>query len=131
MSVHSSPILCVRVVVLCGWGARISRAMRSVCVCVCVCVQVWLDNPELMSADPGAQYAATIDIDMNTITEPILCAPNDPDDARLLSEVMGDKIDEVRHHLADAIYTLSPFGRCRQSCTCHFGSHDEGLMRSV
>jgi len=58
-------------------------------------MQVWLDNPELMSADPGAQYAATIDIDMNTITEPILCAPNDPDDARLLSDVMGDKIDEV------------------------------------
>ena len=27
--------------------------------------------------------------------EPVLCAPNDPDDARLLSEVMGDKIDEV------------------------------------
>ncbi len=29
------------------------------------------------------------------IKEPILCAPNDPDDARLLSEVQGDKIDEV------------------------------------
>ncbi len=29
------------------------------------------------------------------ITEPILCAPNDPDDARLLSQVAGDKVDEV------------------------------------
>lgn len=32
---------------------------------------------------------------MDEITEPILCAPNDPDDARLLSEVTGEKIDEV------------------------------------
>lgn len=29
------------------------------------------------------------------IKEPILCAPNDPDDARLLSDVQGEKIDEV------------------------------------
>jgi len=32
---------------------------------------------------------------MDELTEPILCAPNDPDDARLLSEVTGRKIDEV------------------------------------
>ena len=32
---------------------------------------------------------------MDDIKEPILCAPNDPDDARLLSEVMGEKVDEV------------------------------------
>ena len=42
------------------------------------------------------EYAATINIDLNAITEPILCAPNDPDDARLLSEVQGEKIDEAR-----------------------------------
>ena len=29
------------------------------------------------------------------MTEPIVCAPNDPDDARLLSEVAGDNVDEV------------------------------------
>merc|ERR1712127_506257 len=29
------------------------------------------------------------------ITEPIVCCPNDPDDAKLLSDVMGEKIDEV------------------------------------
>jgi hypothetical protein len=29
------------------------------------------------------------------VTEPIVCAPNDPDDARLLSEVAGDSVDEV------------------------------------
>nr|VUD26132.1 bifunctional aconitate hydratase 2/2-methylisocitrate dehydratase [Salmonella sp. NCTC 7297] len=36
-----------------------------------------------------------IDIDLADIKEPILCAPNDPDDARLLSDVQGEKIDEV------------------------------------
>jgi len=55
----------------------------------------WLAKPVLMQADPKASYAATIEIDLNKITEPILCAPNDPDDARLLSTVAGDKIDEI------------------------------------
>ncbi|STG52840.1 bifunctional aconitate hydratase 2/2-methylisocitrate dehydratase [Escherichia coli] len=36
-----------------------------------------------------------IDIDLADIKEPILCAPNDPDDARPLSAVQGEKIDEV------------------------------------
>ena len=58
-------------------------------------MQAWLDDPQLMCADADAEYAEVIDIDLNAITEPILCAPNDPDDARLLSEVAGDKIDEV------------------------------------
>ena len=49
----------------------------------------------VLEADPGCEYAATININMDDIKEPVLCAPNDPDDARLLSEVMGDKIDEV------------------------------------
>ncbi|WP_249961015.1 bifunctional aconitate hydratase 2/2-methylisocitrate dehydratase [Histophilus somni] len=55
----------------------------------------WLMNPQLLEADKDAEYAAVIEIDLNEIKEPILCAPNDPDDARLLSEVQGDKIDEV------------------------------------
>ncbi|PID65072.1 MAG: bifunctional aconitate hydratase 2/2-methylisocitrate dehydratase, partial [Gammaproteobacteria bacterium] len=58
-------------------------------------MQQWLANPVLMEADKDAEYAAVININMNDIKEPILCAPNDPDDARLLSEVQGDKIDEV------------------------------------
>uniref|UniRef100_A0A7S0RAL1 Aconitate hydratase B n=1 Tax=Pyramimonas obovata TaxID=1411642 RepID=A0A7S0RAL1_9CHLO len=58
-------------------------------------MQVWLDEPELMEADKDADYSCVIDINLDEIKEPILCAPNDPDDARLLSEVMGDKIDEV------------------------------------
>lgn len=55
----------------------------------------WLKNPVLEEADKEATYLATIEIDMNKITEPILCCPNDPDDAKLLSEVQGQKIDEV------------------------------------
>lgn len=58
-------------------------------------MQSWLDDPQLLRADDDAEYHEIIDIDLNQITEPILCAPNDPDDARLLSEVEGDAIDEV------------------------------------
>ena len=55
----------------------------------------WLIDSTLMEADDGAEYIETIEINMNEITEPILCAPNDPDAAVLLSEVSGEKIDEV------------------------------------
>ncbi|UPQ87596.1 bifunctional aconitate hydratase 2/2-methylisocitrate dehydratase [Vibrio sinaloensis] len=58
-------------------------------------MQEWLANPELMEADADAEYAHIIEIDLAEINEPILCAPNDPDDARLLSEVQGTQIDEV------------------------------------
>ena len=58
-------------------------------------MEAWLAEPKLLKADPDAEYFATIDINMDDIKEPVLCAPNDPDDARLLSEVMGDKVDEV------------------------------------
>lgn len=58
-------------------------------------MQAWLANPELMTADKDAEYAYVIEIDLADIKEPILCAPNDPDDARLLSEVAGTAIDEV------------------------------------
>jgi aconitate hydratase 2/2-methylisocitrate dehydratase len=55
----------------------------------------WLEEPTLMEADAGAEYYKTININMDEITEPIVCCPNDPDDARLLSEVKGREIDEV------------------------------------
>jgi aconitate hydratase 2/2-methylisocitrate dehydratase len=58
-------------------------------------INEWLENPVLLKADEGAEYAEVIEIDLNTITEPVLCCPNDPDDARLLSEVAETKIDEV------------------------------------
>ncbi len=58
-------------------------------------MEAWLANPVLMEADEDAEYAAVIEIDLADVKEPVLCAPNDPDDARLLSSVSGDKIDEV------------------------------------
>merc|ERR1712164_148170 len=58
-------------------------------------MEEWLAAPTLLEADEGAEYAAVIDINMDDIKEPILCCPNDPDDAKLLSEVMNTKIDEV------------------------------------
>lgn len=58
-------------------------------------MEAWLANPQVLSADAGAEYSTVIDINMDDINEPILCAPNDPDDARLLSTVAGQKIDEV------------------------------------
>ncbi|WP_109406627.1 bifunctional aconitate hydratase 2/2-methylisocitrate dehydratase [Proteus faecis] len=72
-----------------GYGDRrtIERRITS--------MESWLKNPQLLEADADAEYAAVIEIDLNEIKEPILCAPNDPDDARLLSEVANSKIDEV------------------------------------
>ncbi len=58
-------------------------------------VQEWLANPQLLEADADAEYAAVIEIDMNEIKEPIVCCPNDPDDAKTLSDVAGTKIDEA------------------------------------
>ncbi len=58
-------------------------------------VEAWLANPNLLEADKDAEYAAVIEIDLADLTEPVLCCPNDPDDAKLLSEVAGAKIDEV------------------------------------
>uniref|UniRef100_UPI0035618231 aconitase family protein n=1 Tax=Pseudomonas sp. TaxID=306 RepID=UPI0035618231 len=58
-------------------------------------MEAWLADPKLMTADKDAEYAEIIEIDLADINEPVLCAPNDPDDARLLSSVQGEKIDEV------------------------------------
>ncbi|MFY0990185.1 bifunctional aconitate hydratase 2/2-methylisocitrate dehydratase [Halomonas sp. C05BenzN] len=58
-------------------------------------MEEWLADPSLMRADKDAEYAEVIEIDLEELKEPVLCAPNDPDDARLLSDVAGEKIDEV------------------------------------
>ncbi|WP_026212867.1 bifunctional aconitate hydratase 2/2-methylisocitrate dehydratase [Faucicola boevrei] len=58
-------------------------------------MEEWLAKPSLLRADADAEYAADITIDMSSIKEPILCCPNDPDDAKTLADVAGDKIDEV------------------------------------
>jgi len=55
----------------------------------------WIANGTLLQPDDDAEYAAVIEIDLADVKEPILACPNDPDDVKLLSEVAGDKIDEV------------------------------------
>jgi aconitate hydratase 2 / 2-methylisocitrate dehydratase len=58
-------------------------------------MEAWLAKPELLEADKDAEYAEIIEIDLATITEPLLACPNDPDDIKPLSAVQGSKIDEV------------------------------------
>ncbi len=58
-------------------------------------MEAWLADPKLMEADPDAEYAAVIEIDLNELTEPILACPNDPDNVKPLSAVAGERIDEV------------------------------------
>ncbi|MBV1777295.1 bifunctional aconitate hydratase 2/2-methylisocitrate dehydratase [Burkholderiaceae bacterium DAT-1] len=58
-------------------------------------VEAWLANPSLLEADADAEYAAVIEIDLADIKEPIVCCPNDPDDAKFMSEVAGTAIDEA------------------------------------
>jgi len=58
-------------------------------------MEAWIAKPELLKADANADYAEIIEIDMSDIKEPILACPNDPDDVKFLSEVSGEKIDEV------------------------------------
>jgi aconitate hydratase 2/2-methylisocitrate dehydratase len=83
-------------------------------------MKMWLAKPELLRADPGLElvnqkpivdgrgktvgtaadaadkrYAKVFVIDMNAIDEPLLALPNDPDKIKTLSEVAGNKIDEV------------------------------------
>ncbi len=58
-------------------------------------MEKWLANPQLLKGDADAEYACVIEIDLAEITEPIVCCPNDPDDAKTLSDVAGSKIDEV------------------------------------
>ncbi len=58
-------------------------------------MEEWLAKPELMRADKDAEYAEVIEINLDDIKEPIVCCPNDPDDAKTLSDVAGDNVDEV------------------------------------
>jgi len=71
----------------CGDARTLERRARS--------MEQWLHHPVLLRADPGAGYAAVIEIDMADITEPLVACPNDPDDVRPLSEVAGRRVDEV------------------------------------
>ncbi len=58
-------------------------------------MKAWLAKPELLEPDADAEYAYVLEIDLNEIKEPLLACPNDPDDVKTLSDVAGEKIDEV------------------------------------
>lgn len=58
-------------------------------------MEQWLADPQLLSADEDAEYTDIIEVDLNQIKEPIVAAPNDPDNVKPMSECAGDKIDEV------------------------------------
>jgi aconitate hydratase 2/2-methylisocitrate dehydratase len=84
-----SNIVLLRSMIAEGYGdpRTLERRVRN--------MEKWLEKPDLLEADADAEYAAIIEIDLAEVTEPVVCAPNDPDDARLLSQVAGDKVDEV------------------------------------
>jgi aconitate hydratase 2/2-methylisocitrate dehydratase len=58
-------------------------------------MEQWLANPEVMTADENAEYTDVIEVDLDQITEPLVAAPNDPDNIKLMSECAGDPIHEV------------------------------------
>ncbi|NQY51378.1 MAG: bifunctional aconitate hydratase 2/2-methylisocitrate dehydratase [Piscirickettsiaceae bacterium] len=58
-------------------------------------MKAWLESSKLLNRDINVEYAEIIEIDLCTITEPLLACPNDPDDIRPLSELKGVEIDEV------------------------------------
>ena len=84
-----SNVVLLRSMIAEGYGDSRTLERRA------VKMEEWLADPSLMTADADAEYAAVIEIDLAEVREPIVCAPNDPDDARLLSAVAGDKVDEV------------------------------------
>ncbi len=58
-------------------------------------MEEWLANPILMEPDADAEYADIIEVDLDQIREPLVAAPNDPDNIKLMSECAGDPIQEV------------------------------------
>ena len=58
-------------------------------------MEAWLSNPSLMEADADAEYMDTVEVNLDEIKEPLVAAPNDPDNIKLMSECAGDPIHEV------------------------------------
>jgi aconitate hydratase 2/2-methylisocitrate dehydratase len=84
-----SNIVMLRWMIAEGYGDARTLARRA------EAMEKWIENPVLLKADDYANYHTVININMSEIKEPILCCPNDPDDAKVLSDVCGEKIDEV------------------------------------
>ncbi|MFM7450293.1 MAG: bifunctional aconitate hydratase 2/2-methylisocitrate dehydratase [Leptolyngbyaceae cyanobacterium] len=58
-------------------------------------MEEWLAHPTLLAADADAEYADVIEVDLDQIQQPLVAAPNDPDNIKLLAECAGDPIHEV------------------------------------
>ena len=102
-----------------GQGYRDAQTLqRRIAAC-----EAWLDKPVLLTRDANAEFAEVLEIDLDAVEEPILACPNDPDDVRLLSEVAGDRIDEVfigscmvnigHFRAAARIFEKAPYPRTR------------------
>ncbi len=91
-------------------------------------MEEWLANPSLLEGDADAEYAAVIEIDLEQLTEPVVCCPNDPDDAKLLSEVAGDKVDEV--FIGSCMTNIGHFRAAGKLLDAHKGSLSTRLWLS-
>ncbi|MBD2859106.1 bifunctional aconitate hydratase 2/2-methylisocitrate dehydratase [Spongiibacter sp. KMU-158] len=91
-------------------------------------MEEWLANPSLLAADADAEYAAVIEIDLDALKEPVVCCPNDPDDAKLLSEVAGDKVDEV--FIGSCMTNIGHFRAAGKLLDAHKGSLSTRLWLS-
>ncbi|MHA7815244.1 MAG: bifunctional aconitate hydratase 2/2-methylisocitrate dehydratase [Pseudohaliea sp.] len=109
-----SNIVLLRAMIAEGYGDPRTLARRA------EKMEEWLAKPSLMKADADAEYAAVIEIDLAEVKEPIVCAPNDPDDARLLSEVAGDKVDEV--FIGSCMTNIGHFRAAGKLLDAHKGS---------
>ncbi|HWO11359.1 MAG TPA: bifunctional aconitate hydratase 2/2-methylisocitrate dehydratase [Polyangiaceae bacterium] len=84
-----SNVVMLRWMISQGYGDPMSIERRA------KAMEAWLENPVLLGPDPDAEYHKVFEIDLATITEPLLACPNDPDDIKTLSEVAGTPINEV------------------------------------
>jgi aconitate hydratase 2/2-methylisocitrate dehydratase len=55
----------------------------------------WLKKPTLIERDDNPAYAEVLEIDLGLIDQPLLAAPNDPDQIVTLSEANGTRVDEL------------------------------------
>ena len=96
-------------------------------------METWLANPQLMSADPDAEYAEVIEIDLNELKEPIVAAPNDPDNVKnTLRSSRRQNRRSIHRLLHDQHWPLSRCGqsarkrRCRQRSPVDLSADSHG-----
>ena len=58
-------------------------------------LEEYLEDPILPQADDEADYAATIEIPLSEVEEPLVAKPHHPDNVASLSEVAGVELDEI------------------------------------